>query len=266
MSKILLTTVLVLLVLGAIATLYARSLKTSNEQLTVQTIKTETINTPTDVLVPEANISTSSVAGMNIYTDTDFGFSFAYPSTWQVKEVKPTNMTEIGDLDNKYAEAMGIPGGKIKKKLVVTDGSKRIFIEEVVSPEFSIVDSSGVGACPVCNVMHYYFDTKQKIWMLEYPYPSDGVPEGPRPADISHTTMGGLPLFYGSQRFGANVIIPITHSNFVVVTVDGALATGNSDAQALAKTVMATDASAGVRVSAAEQIKIIQAEKEAYAK
>ncbi len=76
--------------------------------------------------------------------------------------------------------------------------------------------------------------------------------------------MGGLHMFAGSDRFGANVIIPLTTSNFLVVTVDGGIATESSDPQALAKTIVALDTSVAMPVSALEQAQTVGAEAKAY--
>jgi hypothetical protein len=72
------------------------------------------------------------------YTDSSFGFSFWYPNGWQVTQITVQN-------PNKY------PGGTILKQLNVTNGQRVITIEEFTSPTFSITDSTGVGACPVCS-------------------------------------------------------------------------------------------------------------------
>jgi hypothetical protein len=76
--------------------------------------------------------------------------------------------------------------------------------------------------------------------------------------------MGGLHMLAGSMRFGGNVIIPLSAQNFVVVSVDGAIATESDDDQALAKTIVAADSSVATPVNADQQVQIIQAEKKAY--
>jgi len=101
--------------------------------------------------------------------------------------------------------------------------------------------------------------------MAQYP---EGTPSGASgaaaPANVSFNTMGGLHMLAGSQRFGANVIIPLSAQNFVVVSVSGAVATESSDSQALAKTIVALDPKVATPISQAEQTQIIQAEASAY--
>ena len=71
-------------------------------------------------------------------------------------------------------------------------------------------------------------------------------------------------MLYGSQRFEANVIIPLSAANFVIVTVDGAIATESNDPQALAKTIVATNPAVATPVSQTNQTQTIQAEETAY--
>jgi hypothetical protein len=191
---------------------------------------------------------TLSVAGTQEYTDANFGFSFWYPSSWNVQNVAVKN-------PKVYSS------GTVTKQLNVTNGQRLITIEEFSSPTFSINDSTGVGACPVCVSTSYYFDDRQHTWMIEFPNgTTTGPPTGPAIANVSSNTMGGLHMLGGSQRFEANTIIPLSASNFIIVTVDGGIATGSSDPKALAETVIATNPAVATPVSAEEQTKTIQAE------
>lgn len=191
---------------------------------------------------------------MSEYTDTGFGFSFWYPSNWQIAQVPVGNPA-------KYA------GGTVSKQFNITNGQRVITVEEFTSSTFTISDNTGVGACPVCVVTKYYFDRSLHTWMVQYPNgTTTGKPAGTiEAANVSNNTMGGLHMLAGSQRFGANVIIPLSAENFVIVTVDGAIATESSDPQALAKTVVALDPSVATPVSVAEQKTAIQNELSTYA-
>jgi len=186
------------------------------------------------------------------YIDSNLGFSFWYPASWHAVEVHVANSA-------KY------PGGIVTKQLNIMNGDRTITVEEFSSPSFSITDSTGVGACPVCNTVKYYFDLKQHMWMVSYPQGTNTISSvSPMPAKVSNNTMGGLHMFPGSQRFGANVIIPLSAQNFVIVSVDGAIATESADAQAFARTIVATDPTVATPVSVTEQEKDIKAEEAAY--
>ncbi len=195
-----------------------------------------------------SNQSNISVAGMTKYTDQAFGFSFYYPSEWEVTSVPVTNI-------NKYTD------GAVKKELDLTFKDRlQVSLEEVVAPSLAVGDSTGVdGACPVCYPVHYYFDTKEHVWMSGFPV------SGAHKAIISFTnTMGGLHMFPGSQRFGANTIIPLSAQNFVMVTVNGSIATTSNDPQALAKTIVATNPAVATPASASVQQKAVAHVLEAY--
>ncbi|MDO8604009.1 MAG: hypothetical protein Q7K40_01185, partial [bacterium] len=119
----------------------------------VSTMKLLTTNTST------------SVPGMSQYTDTDFGFSFWYPSGWTVKQI-PTGSTFIS-----------YPGGTVSKAFSISppDTSREgpIVVKEFSSPTMSITDP--VLGCPMGNctdTVRYYFDTLAHTWMLERP---DGI-------------------------------------------------------------------------------------------
>lgn len=195
---------------------------------------------------------TLSVEGMSKYTDADFGFSFWYPNTWKVSKMNISNK-------NLYQ------GGEVRDALSISDGTSTVTIEKVSSASSTILDRTGVGACPVCSPMRYYFDASKHAWMLEFPEGSS-MNEKPstQPADITENTMGGLHMLPGSRRFHGNVIIPLSAHNFLVVTVDGGMATGFMNPQALAKTIVAADPAVAVPASEEEQKRFVQEEEEAY--
>lgn len=209
---------------------------------------------PTQPLPPsEPKPADISVAGMSQYVDSDFGFSFWYPSGWKVQSV-PVEKPDV------------FVGGVVKKELQVTHGQVAITIQEFSSPTSSIVDASGVGACPVCSPMKYYYDKTQGTWMFVMPQEnSSGVLGGSAaPADVTEKTMGGLPMLKGSQRFGANTLIPLSSNNILVFSAGGYLATSVQYPLAMAKTIVATDPLIATPMAVSQQTVVIQAEADAY--
>ncbi len=199
-----------------------------------------------------------SVSGMTKYTDSDFGFSFWYPSGWSVSS-QSIDVTMFG-------------GGTVSKQLVITGGKGKITLYEHASPARSI-ELSG-GSCVNCPPETYYFDASQHVWMLKYPQGNLGgnpmatqaqidATKIPKPADISSNTMGGLHIFStATGRLTGAHIIPLSAHNFVYVSSD--TEDYGAYAYSLVNTILATDPSVATPVSVAEQIKVIQAEKDAY--
>src|SRR5262249_10008757 len=149
---------------------------------------------PPHAVYTQTSDSLVSVNDMRLYTDSYLGFSFWYPDNWTVLTVQPS------DYQVSY------PGGDVVAELAVqsnTNPLNTITIDEVTSSSMEITDRTGVGACPVCVAMRYYFDAKAHVWKLQYP---DGSPKGDPAgttvlADTSLNTMGGLHMFPGSRRF-----------------------------------------------------------------
>jgi len=181
--------------------------------------------------------SAISVPGMSKYTDADFGFSFWYPSGW--------TLVDTPVLSHNFE------GGKVIKHLEFTDAStpyaRRISIDEFYTSSSSITDYWRVGF-----IKHYFDDSRQQ-WMIHDHSDGDSI----HPVDIKIHTMGGLPIFESYQRN----IVPLTINNFIIVSGTAP----NLLLQALAKTIISTDSSLATPISVSEQIKVIQAEKDAYA-
>ena len=81
-------------------------------------------------------------------------------------------------------------------------------------------------------------------------------------ADVSNNTMGGLHIFPGALRFGANSIVPLSASHFLIISTNDSA--GNIRQNNLVDTIVATDSSVATPWSAALQTQTIQAEKTAY--
>jgi hypothetical protein len=90
----------------------------------------------------------------------------------------------------------------------------------------------------------------------------NGFPPATTTADTSQQTMGGLYMFDGAARFGADTIIPLSATDFVIVSSDNM---NIFDQRFLAKTIVATNPLASTPMGAADQDKIIQSEMTAYA-
>lgn len=205
---------------------------------------------------PQDNVI--SVPGMSKYTDTDFGFSFWYPSDSVVQEIPLRNFSKSDET--------------IVKRLSVTVKGVELWIDEVNSPSRSFHVSGG--ACGYCAPVLYYFDTSLHTWMKQYPQGVGGAPDMapaqfeqtkiPKPADVSFNTMGGLHIFSTEQKENA-AIIPLSAQHFVEVGDYSGKNPGSGIHIPLIKTIIATDPAVATPVSAAEQIKTIQAEKDAYA-
>ncbi|MDB5224982.1 MAG: hypothetical protein JWO43_604 [Candidatus Adlerbacteria bacterium] len=215
-----------------------------------------------------ASASTVSVPGMSKYTDTDFGFSFWYPSSWKVS-------THSNSAVNSY------PNGSYDGNISINSPTGHLLtIQKVTSNDFTYRVSAGT--CGSCGPVNYFFDTVQHLWMKQYPDGPAAAPGAtpeqiaqykiPKPADVSNNTMGGLHIFSTEQKESA-VIIPLSARHFVKV-IDNTYTEmcGSSCASSdikggatyLAKTVVATDPSVATPVSVAEQTATIKAEAAAY--
>lgn len=238
--------VLAILLLTGAGYWYATHYQKSGQQIT-NPIQIAPLATPSPT-------PTISVAGISIYTDSDFGFSFWYPSSWTIEQI--AHSTDI------YS------GGTIVKTLKIkstTSGMLGVTIDEFLSADKSITDNSNCGPAEGCpSSIRYYFDSATHIWMLQkmYNYPGYSQPDKLAPADVSANTMGGLHKLYGNARHGDNIIIPLSAKNFLVVWTGETGAWRKRDF--LVDTIVATDPSVATPISAAEQIKTIQAEKDAY--
>ena len=201
--------------------------------------KTNAIVLASFYLSPSGSITigteSASVPGMNKYIDTDFGFSFWYPSAWIVSAQSSTIV--IQEQSGQYPRKITIA------KAYRSDG---------------ILDASG--ACGSCVSVKYYFDAAKRAWMRIYDPVGNGGTTSE--ADVSKNTMGGLHIFADCSRFGGSVI-PLTAKNFLLINGDNG-GSGYYFDLPLSRTVLAADPDVATPISADEQIKTIQAEADAY--
>jgi hypothetical protein len=229
--------------------------------------------------ISAAQTSAISVSGMSKYTDPDFGFSFWYPSTWTI--------TQSGATHDENNDA-SISGYTIQKTLhleppddVPPEYANRdgITISEVsTAGSLAFASSTKVMGGITYSTVRYYFDSSKREWMEEFPFGNESnfienVPIKPGftvPADTSHATMSGLPIFDNGLTLKAYHvlistpdIIPLNshHVIFISSFVNDVGPTYNG---ALESTVVATDPSVASSVSTDNQIKTIQAERGSY--
>ena len=198
-----------------------------------------------------------SVPSMSKYTDKDFGFSFWYPSGWQVTSVPVSTPS--------------VYGGTIIKRYQIKGTAFTFDIDEFYSPTKSLAYPAGT--CGYCAPVTYYFDSSLHQWMHQYPQGIGGAPDmtdaqlaqtkTPQPADVSKNTMGGLHVFSTEQRENAS-IIPLSATDFLIVGEYSGHNPTNEIQLSLVNTILATDPSVAIPVSSAQQTSTIQAEKDAY--
>jgi hypothetical protein len=181
--------------------------------------------------------------GMRQYVDTKYHFSFWYPRALQV--------TATTGRDKK-----SFPGGTNVKTLQVGEPGA-ISVSVVVSPKQTITDEPNGHAAPVGQTK-YFYDAAAGRWMVAFPEGDSPLGGGgPRPADASEKTIGGLPMLPSGARFDAT-IVPLSTTLFLVVKDGG----GSGYTKQLAKTV----APAGARISPAALSDALKAETDAYGK
>lgn len=208
--------------------------------------QSQNANTSNPNMIGSTN-TTTSVTGMQQYTDSGFGFSFWYPNTWVVQQQTPSQ---------QYIQ---LSGGTVVKTLVVgpeNDPSNSIAIQEFTASGEGITDTSAAGPAGNGSLsLTYFFNPSTHTWMAQH---TDGENNTTTyAANVSTNTMGGLHLLGGNARFGDDVIIPLSAENFLVVS---SIDAGTIQERLLAMTITATDPSVATPVSQAEQVQTIQVE------
>jgi hypothetical protein len=180
---------------------------------------------------------------MSRYVDAKYRFSFWYLSALRV------TVTAAND-DARF------PGG-VTVETVQVDSPGGVSLYVVNSSQSTITDEANGHAAPIPQTK-YFYDASSQRWMVAYPEGTDGGGSAaPGPADVSKTTVGGLPMLPSGARFDTT-IIPLSTTQFVVVRDGG----GSAFTNELARTV----AAAGARVEAAALSAARRAEAIAYEK
>ena len=178
---------------------------------------------------------------MSRYVDAKYGFSFWYPAALRIAATAAD-------------DAASFPGGVVVESLQVRPAGG-ISLYVVNSPQGTITDEPNGHAAPIPQTK-YFYDAASQRWMVTYPEGTDGGGGGaPGPADVSKTTIGGLPMLPSGARFDTT-IIPLSTTQFVVVQDGG----GSEFTNELARTI----AAAGARVEAAALSAALRAEALGY--
>lgn len=200
----------------------------------------------------QAQNTAISVAGMSKHADSNFGFSFYYPSSWTVQN---------------SAARSSYAGGDVQKTLTITPPNgttgDAVTIDEFYSPTREITipyDLCSPMSGSSVPAHRYYFDANTHTWMIEVPAYTgisgrDGsqhsVPASTKAADVSQNTMGGLHMLAAGC---SGAVIPLSAKNFVVFTFYRNVGHYYTS---IAKTIMAADPSVATLVSRDEQIQTI---------
>jgi hypothetical protein len=188
------------------------------------------------------NSQPTSVLGMSEYTDTNFGFSFWYPSSWSVTQAA----TVGGSLTTAPA----------KRLLVSAPGNQMGFdVFEVSAPNGIVVASDN------CTET-YSFSSSAGQWMQTQS--GCDSPTTTQAANVSANTMGGLHEFNagGNVQGTTGTVLPLSATSFVDVETFGDENYGSQ--KYLADTILATNANVATPLSTAQQTATIQAEANAY--
>lgn len=205
-----------------------QTVTTASDQDATATLQDK--NTTTDKPAVAAEVT---VAGMQKYVDSEFGFSFWYPADLKVTKTTAAKWDDAYIKDATVLANISVGDSNIK----YVRSTKRTITQDITN--FSKVS--------------YYFDVNAHLWMKS----SQGGAY--MPANITDNSMGGLHLFPGVSPY-STIIIPLSANNFLVV---GNVEQGNRITY-LARTVVAADPAVGVVESADVQTRTIQSLKNVY--
>ncbi|HEV3244956.1 MAG TPA: hypothetical protein VG102_01195 [Candidatus Paceibacterota bacterium] len=178
--------------------------------------------------------------GMAQYTDPTYGFSFWYPNSLTMT-ASTTNTTK------------SFPGGT-EVELLQVGSPGGTYVAVVTSPASTITDEPSGHASPIAQTK-YFYDQAKGVWMVAYPEGTATGKSATTTADISKTTIAGLPMLPSGARFDTT-IIPLSTTEFLVIGDGG----GSSFTSELARTV----AAAGATIDPTVQAAALQAEEVAY--
>ncbi|MDP9052313.1 MAG: hypothetical protein M3O31_16570 [Acidobacteriota bacterium] len=194
---------------------------------------------------------------MRRFTDTDFGFSFWYPSDWKVTQKPVVDPTRGG----WFRGAKMVKEFEIHSPATAVDDDQPpgVVLQEIVAPKGLTELGQTESASPVGVDQRYFFDRRAHRWMYsQISDAPDGTPPSTYTAEIRQRTMGGLPVFWGAARHGAEQIVPLDGRHFLAIST---MDPGGSDSHVyLAATVVATRPAAGKRAGEQVQTETIRRE------
>jgi hypothetical protein len=202
-------------------------------------------------------VSQTTVAGVSRYTDSSIGFSFWYPAAWKITDGPVADPSGNGWFqDAKIVRTLWIRNPAASDS---NDQPPGVIVQELLAPMGLTELGQSKSASPVGIDQKYFFDAGTHQWMYaQLSEGPDGTPPNTHAARVSGNTMGGLPVFPGAVRHGAEVIVPLNGSHFLAIST---LDAGGDDSHLyLAETVMATDPNSGRRESARVQTETIRRE------
>jgi hypothetical protein len=224
--------------------------------VTLYDSKGDQLGIATTTLTASSSTSqTSSVSfpGMSEYTDSEFGFSFWYPSGWIVTQLPVTN-----DSDSNGPDSNEI---LVKTLEISGPAQQNVYIDEAHYPPGPWIAFDGE-----CT-SKYFFDTNKKRWAVTLSgcdEPTSTSYDLPQYGDSTNPyTMGGLPELFSQEGLsGITFTVPLSGTN-VTNAVDIS-ADDPGEIIPLMNTIVATNPSIATPVSATEQSHIIRTEAFSY--
>lgn len=190
---------------------------------------------PIQITIPPA----TNTYGMSEYNDPH-GFTFWYPNALQITSTIINDNTSF-------------PGGIAVESLQIGEaGGTTIFV--VNSGAGTITDEPTGHASPIAQT-EYFYDNNSGQWMVKFPEGGDTGNSATTAADVSKTTISGLPMLPSGRRFDST-IIPLNTTRFIVIGDGG----GSSFTSELAKTIAQT----GTQIDSTIQSSALLTESAAY--
>ena len=218
---------------------------------------------PNDSNSTDQATSSLTIPGMSQYVDSNFGFSFWYPDSWQITIAHSTL-----DAGTTYGT-----GAVVLQTISAKDPRRPAYgvsVNEVYSPGMSIYGDPLYDPSPLSSYVNYFFDPTNNSWLVA----TGRTPQGDSPAtttaDTSDTTMGGLPIFSGYLRSSQMRIIPLSPVDFLAIydnyseASDEAPPPANAFATFVSTIVSTRNTAAPILLDVAQQRAAIQSEQSAY--